>query len=513
MKKRLLAGILSVAMMLSLVACGASGGTSTPNAGSGETAGTKKDTITFAYEAEPANLHPQGNNIIAAYYITYMIHNGLYKNTVNGPELDLAESATTEKDENGLDTIWVFKIRDDAKFSTGDPVTAEDVAATLNAAKESSIKAQAAFYEKAEAVDANTVKLYTNGVYSAVPDALANKMFYIMPAKLLENGHDFNNEPIGSGPYKLVEWKKGESITLTYNEHYYGEEPEIKNIVWKIMAEGTTRTIALESGDVDFVVSVDAMDVARLQDNSDYTVSITNGSMFTYILPHNMKEPFSDINFRKFMAAAIDREAVIDVALGGYGTPLTSCVNVNVPGYTEEGAQGYDPEAAKQYLAAWGGDPSTIKFSMLASTDVRRRIAEVVQSNLGEYGIQVEVSMVEPANLSPTVASGEYETSVFAYTTNYFMAYANNLYINNQSYGGYMMGQQNRFDDAVNEISATLDAAKRKDLITAVNKEINEYQPMIPIYCSQVLLAYDSALSGVEVDSMGFFHIEDFTWN
>lgn len=521
--KRSLALILILCMMLSLfTACGEKVEPApAPVSGQGqEQAPAKvpakvpaKDTITFAYEAEPANLHPQGNNIVAAYYLTYMINSGLYKNTVNGPALDLAKEVKVEKDENGAETIWVFTLRDDVKFSDGSPLTAADVVATLNAAKESSIKNQASFYTKVEADGDYIVKLYTNGVYSATPDALANKMFYIMPAKLLEAGHDFDNAPIGSGPYKLVEWKKGESITLTANDYYYGNTPKIKNIVWKFMSEGTSRTIALEAGEVDFVVSVDAMDISRLEANPDYKVSITNGSMFTYILPHNMKAPFDDINFRKFFSAAIDREAVIDVALNGYGTPLTSCVNVNIDGYTEDGAQGYDPAKAEEYLAAWGGDPSSVKFSMLASTDVRRRIAEVIQSTMKEYDIEVEVIMAEPANLSGIVAAGDYETSVFAYTTNYFMAYANNLYINNKSYGGYMMGQQDRFDADIAAIAGELDDAARKNLITDVNKKINEYQPMFPIYCSQVLLCYDADLKGVEVDSMGFFRLEDLSWN
>ena len=429
MKRRLTAAFLSVVMMLSLVACGSKDEPATPGASGSaaqtEQTGPAKESLTVAYEAEPSNLDPQGNNQIAAYYITYLLYSGLFKNTVNGVEKDLAADYVIENDANGEGTIWVFTLRDDAKFSNGDPVTAEDVAATLMAAKESSIKANAAFFEKAEAVDELTVKLYTNGVYSAVPEALANKMMYIMPAKLLEAGHDFANDPIGSGPYKLVEWKKGESITMTANEHYYGGTPAIKDINWKFMAEGTTRTIALESGDVDLVISVDALDIPRLEGNPDYKMSVTNGSMYTYMALQNTLEPFQDVNFRKFLSAAIDRESVIAVALDGYGTPLTSCINVNIDGYTDEGGQPYDPEAAKQYLAAWGGDPSSVNIEIVVATDVRRRMAEVIQSNLLEYGIQSEVVMNESATVSSRAVSGDFESLIFAYTTNYFLGYAN----------------------------------------------------------------------------------------
>ena len=517
MKRRLTAAFLSVIMMLSLVACGSKKEEQAPAASgapaASQPAAVAKDSLSVAYEAEPSNLDPQGNNQIAAYYITYLLYSGLFKNTVDGVEKDLAADYVIENDANGEGTIWVFTLRDDAKFSNGDPVTAADVAATLNAAKESSIKANAAFYEKAEAVDELTVKLYTNGVYSAVPEALANKMMYIMPAKLLEAGHDFANDPIGSGPYKLVEWKKGESIKMTANEYYYGGAPAIKDIDWKFMAEGTTRTIALESGDVDLVISVDALDIPRLEGNSDYKLSVTNGSMYTYMALNNTLEPFQDQNFRKFLSAAIDRESVIAVALDGYGTPLTSCINVNIDGYTDEGGQPYDPEAAKQYLAAWGGDPSSVNIEIVVATDVRRRMAEVIQSNLLEYGIQSEVVMNESATVSSRAASGDFESLIFAYTTNYFLGYANQLYVNNASYAGTMMQHQDRFDGKIKAIASELDAAARKPMITELNKEINEYQPNIPIYCSQVILGYDANLEGLEVDSMGFFRVEEMSWN
>ena len=520
MKRRLIASILSAAMMLTLVACGGgdkpaastpAGNTPAASTPAGTPAAPAKDSLTVAYEAEPSNLDPSGNNQIAAYYITYLLYSGLFKNTVDGVELDLAKDYVVENDANGEGTIWVFTLRDDAKFSNGDPVTAEDVAASLNATKESSIKANAAFFEKAEAVDGK-VKLYTNGVYSAVPEALANKMMYIKPAKLIEAGHDFANDPIGSGPYKLVEWKKGEAIKMTANEHYYGTAPAIKNIDWRFMAEGTTRTIALESGDVDLVISVDALDIPRLESNDAYELSITNGSMYTYMALQNTLEPFQDINFRKFLSAAIDRESVIAVALDGYGTPLTSCINVNIDGYTDEGGQGYDPEAAKQYLAAWGGDPASVNIEIVVATDVRRRMAEVIQSNLLEYGIQSEVVMNESATVSSRAAAGDFESLIFAYTTNYFLGYANQLYVNNASYAGVMMQHEDRFDADISAIASELDAAARKPMITELNKKINEYQPNIPIYCSQVILGYDANLKGLEVDSMGFFRVEEMSW-
>ena len=163
-------------------------------------------------------------------------------------------------------------------------------------------------------------------------------------------------------------------------------------------------------------------------------------------------------------------------------------------------------------MAAWGGDPSSVKFEIVVGTDVRRRMAEVIQSNLLEYGVTAEVIMNESAAVSKRASTGDFDCLIFAYTTNYFLAYCEELYIN-ESFPGLMMQNQDRFDADIAAIEKELDDATRKSMITELNKKINEFQSNIPLYCNQVILGYDAALQGVEVDSMGFFRVEDFTWN
>lgn len=478
-----------------------------------------KDTITFAYETEPSSLFPTENDQIASYYITYLLYSALFKNTANGIENDLCTEYTTENDENGEPTIWILKLREDAKFSDGTPLTAKDVVATYEfAATRPSAKAKISFCKSVEAVDDYTVKLITDGVYGSVPRALTAKQLYIQPASLLaEKGENFDYEPVGSGPYKLVKWNKGESIIMTANENYYGEAPKIANINWKFMSEGTSRTIALEAGEVDFVISVDALDLPRLMESPDkYTVSITNGSMFTYWRLNDTVAPYNDVNFRKFLSCMMDREELVIVALDGYGEPITSLVNINMAGYTTEGACDYDPDKAAEYLAAWGGDVSSLDIEIVVATDVRRRMAEVIVGNLAEYGIKAEVKMTESATVSSIVSSGDYTTCIFAYTTDDFIAFAKQLYFTGEGATEavkFIMGDETRQNDQILDIQATLDADEQTAKITELNKLLNDVYPLIPIYCSQVLLGYNKDLGGVAVNPMGFFRVEDMFWN
>lgn len=502
--KKLTALVLALIMILSL--------------GTVALADSGKDTITFAYETEPSSLFPTENDQIASYYINYLLYSALFKNTANGVEKDLCSDYHTENDENGQPTIWILNIRQDAKFCDGTPLTAKDVVATYQfAAERPSAKAKISFCQSVEVVDDYTVKLVTKGVYGSVPQALTAKQLNIQPAELLAKGTDFDYSPVGSGPYKLVSWNKGESIIMVANENYYGNAPKIKNIVWKFMSEGTSRTIALEAGEVDFVISVDALDLPRLQADPDkYTVSITNGSMFTYWRMNNTVAPFNDANFRKFLSCAIDREELVIVALDGYGEPITSLVNINMAGFTTEGACDYDPEKAAEYLAAWGGDVSSLDIEIVVATDVRRRMAEVIVGNLAEYGIKAEVKMTESATVSTMASNGEYQTMIFAYTTDDIIAFCKQLYYTGEGCNTgvlWMMGDETRQNEKILDLQATLDADEKTAKVTELNKLLNDIYSLVPIYCSKVLLGYNKDIGGLAVNAMGFFRVEDMFWN
>jgi len=515
--KKICSFVLCVVLILSTLAgCGGKTSSETPlSPDKSEDAASEsvvKDTITFAYEAEPANIATTENNAISAYYLSFMIYSGLFKSTENGIEKDLCTEYHVEKDANGEETIWYFKLREGVKFSDGSDLTAQDVADTLMYAQTRPIVAKlTSWYTSAEAVDETTVKIVTNGVYSAVPAALSNKACYILPSELIAAEHDFGNEPVGSGPYKLEEWAKGEQIRLVINENYYDQEnfPVIKEIIWKIIPEGPSRTMALEAGEVDFVINVAPVDVARVEEADDLVMSITPGGMLTFVNLDNVLY-FDDVNLRKAFSAAINRDAIVKVAMNGYAESAYSCFPIIMDGYTEEEAVKYDPAKAKEYLAAWGGDPASLDFTIYMSNDVRRRAAEVIQSNLKEIGINCSIEQIDNATQSSMQNNYELVCSITAYTTNDLLTYMNAIMASSGSahrQGGLDM------DSLIKSISDIIDDDARRAQITSVNKTINDAQPIIPLFQNQMLIAYKDGLKNVAMDSMGFFRVENFAWN
>lgn len=176
-------------------------------AGSGGTA--QKDTLIIATANETPSVTTHLHNAVAGDYLNKMTHNGLFYYDDNlTPQPDLCESYTLISD-----TVWEFKIKQGVKFHNGAELKAADVKASLELCKESPEVAQ---YGRStgtiEVVDDYTVRITTDGPQSGLLADLCHHGSAILPADLIESGHDFNKEPIGTGPYMLTAWNKGENL-------------------------------------------------------------------------------------------------------------------------------------------------------------------------------------------------------------------------------------------------------------------------------------------------------------
>ena len=264
-----------------------------------ESGGEKKDTLTVALTSEPPSLTTCDHDSIVGVYMNLLTYNGLMRVDHETLEVvpDLAESYTVENE-----TEWTFVLKDGIKFHDGSDCTAQDVAASIEWAKTFPGSANYTRNIKTiEAVDDKTVKIVTEVPYAGLPADLAYHYNFIVPEELIESGHDFNSEPVGTGPYKFVSWQYGDSLNFVGFEEYFDAERKasIPNLVFKIIPEGTSRTIALEAGEVDFVYDVPSADVERLKSDEKFEVKEIT-SVENFFLGINLeKEPFNDVNVRQ----------------------------------------------------------------------------------------------------------------------------------------------------------------------------------------------------------------------
>lgn len=394
--KRKFAAIVCAAAVL----CGSISGVSA-KASEQDVAQKSEVVVTMTAASEPAS----GFDPAYGWGAGEHVHEPLIQSTllVTNPDLTIGMDLATEYSvsEDGL--TWTVKIRDDVKFTDGEPLTASDVAFTYNNCKENSSVNDFTMLESAEAVDDTTVVFHMTRPFSPWPYTMA--ITGIVPEHAYDENYGMN--PIGSGRYMLAQWDQGQQIILEANPDYYGEEVKMKKVTVLFMDEEASLAAAM-SGDAD--VSYTASTFADMTPEG-YSLlvaeSVDNRGINLPTIPEEERDGLvigndvlSDIAVRRAINIGIDREKMIENVLGGYGTPAYSVCD-QMPWYNEASEVSYDPDAAKALLdeAGWKTGDDGIRekdgvraaFTILyhPSDSVRQALAEDMANQLGQLGIEV----------------------------------------------------------------------------------------------------------------------------
>ena len=472
---------------------------------------TGKDTLIIATANETPSVTTNLHNAVAGDYINEMTHSGLFKTNEN---LEVVNDAC-ESYEILSDTEWQFKIYEGIKYHNGMTMTAEDVKASIELCQNSPEVAQyGASIASVEVIDELTLKITTNGPQSGLLNDLCHHGNAILPKELIDNGHDFNKEPVGSGPYKMVEWAKGESLTFEAFDEYFGEKAPIKTVIWKVIPEGSSRTMALEAGEVDLIVEVETTDVSRMQDNPDIAVFDAAGTSHNFMMINNEIAPFNNIDFRRALNAAIDRDAIVQVALNGAGSPCYSQVPDCFPGATSEGCPTYDPAKAQEYFAASGLNAADCGFAIICSDDTKLRAGQVIQSSLKEnLGIDVTLESMDLATYLDVTATGDYMAAIGGYTSSDMLSYAKGVYHSSSINSSNKTRTASPIiDELIEKMQSTLDPEENVKVVEQMSLAVNEECPQVPLYMRNNTRAYSAALKGFNCSAGGNTDYSKFSW-
>ena len=388
--RKLIAMVLAVLMCLSLAA----GGT--------KTAGIK-DRVVIAIGSEPETLDPtqgwgHGNApIVQSTLVRYTSDLSFENDLATGYELS----------PDGL--TWTFIIRDDVKFTDGEKLTASDVAFTLETAKAAQGAVDLTYMESAVAKDDKTVVITLSKPTSIFLNTLAS--VGIVPEHAY--GDDYGMNPIGSGPYKFVEWKAQEQIIFTANGNNYDGVPAIKNVTVVFMSEDAALA-AVQAGQVDVAYSTATLGTTEVEGYHVEAITSADNRGFTLpVLPDEGKTTESgapigndvtcNSEIRQAIAYAIDRQLIADIVLNGFGRPAYS-ENDGMPWNNPEVKIETDVEHAKKLLADAGwkdtdGDGIVEKDGLKAEFDcvypsgdsVRQTVGMAAAEQLLEIGLKVNI--------------------------------------------------------------------------------------------------------------------------
>ena len=333
------------------------------------------------------------------------VHEPLIQSTLTVTNKDLSIGMDLATDysvsEDGL--IWTVKIRDDVKFTDGEPLTAKDVAFTYNNCRDNSSVNDFSMLEEAVAVDDTTVEFYLNKPFSIWPYTMA--VVGIVPEHAYDENYGQN--PVGSGRYIMKQWDKGQQVIFEANPDYYGEEPKMKKVTVLFMEEDAALAAA-QSGTVDVAHTAASYSDTEIEGYELFRVDTVDNRGFNLpAAPAEEKDGVmtgndftSDVEVRRAINIGIDREEMIDNVLNGYGTPAYSVCD-KMPWYNEEAETEYDFEGAVKILedAGWkegkdgirekDGVRAEMKIVYPASDSVRQALAEDAKNQLAELGISV----------------------------------------------------------------------------------------------------------------------------
>ncbi len=402
-------------------------------------------TLTAAISSDPGILNPATTTSGAVHEASEILYNGLVSvNEDLEPVPELAESWEVEDDG----ATYRFSLRDDVKWHDGEPFTSEDVKFSFEKVLLEFHSRTAASVGPAldsiETPDEKTVVFSFKRPYAPFLLQLDVTEAPIIPKHVYEGSDPLENpantEPVGTGPFKFVSYKKGSEIRYEANPDYFVEDqPYLDELVMRIIPDPATQIAALESGEVDYLGSVSGPDLARLEENPDVeTIQTTRGSGGSnciMTMSFNLQRSiFQEPEVREAVAHALDRERFVDQILFGAGQVAEAPISSGIPWAHAEGLDmpTFDREEAERLLdeAGWkeSGDGSReaqgvegvedgtpLSFDFVHFTTFAK-YGELVRQQLGEVGIDVELVALEPEVFpEPVFVERDFDTNVISY--------------------------------------------------------------------------------------------------
>lgn len=483
--------------------------------------------LTIGRAAEPSSIDPQfsrtGNNQGTA----QLMFGRLIEQDAN---LQISPGLATEWKAVD-DTTWEIRLRPDVKFHNGSVLSADDVIYSLERTDEvpnspAPFSDMVSSIDSMEKVDDLTIRIKTKEPAPALIEDIGRVFIISKAAAEGMTSEDFNagKATVGTGPYKFVAFRPGESLTIEAFDGYWGDQPDFKEVEVRFISNDAARVAALLSGSVDLIDAVPPADVARLeQQDGMHVVAAASGRVIYLGLSQRFDQapgvfdlsgnpltenPFRDARVRKAVSLMIDRQLVVDRILGGAGVPAGQLVPAVLGGY----AQDLEPDAvdiarAKELLGE-AGYPDGFGLTLYSSNNRFPGDGDLVQA-LGQMltrgGLKVMGVEALPYNVySKAASAGDYGAFVFSLGSSTPTS-APNLSSLLQTYDKEAgTGAFNRvrfsstaFDEALSVALQEFDAGKRNELLAEATRIAFAETPIVPLYWQKV---FWGARDGISID-------------
>lgn len=496
---RTIALLLCAVMMLSaFAACGQKpADTSKPGTDKPADASSVKEELVIAMTNDVKALDPMKCWQVAAYHFYWTIYERLiYFNPETGEyEPELAKSWETAED--GMS--YTFYLQEGVKWHDGSDFTAEDVKYTI----ERGIAEGTGNYpgvDHVEVIDPLTVK-----VHMTAPDSVFMDKQWTGDCCVIkkDSGDQLSLNPIGTGPFKFVEWVSGDHITLEAFDGYWREQSGTKKITFRIIPEANARLVALQTGEID-IAPLTATEVNQATADAKLNLMTTSSITVNYLAFNCQKPPFDNELVRQAICYAIDRDAMVAAQLEGQGITLKSLVAPGKMGYYD-GFEGYPYDMAKaKELLTQAGYSDGFECELTLNTGKNEISAQLIQASLGELGIKVKLNVMEAAASTDYIAQGNHDMALNSRSGGSADSYVGMLSSQKLGVNGNRCFYiSDEMDALLEESHLTIDLTARNEVYKKIQEHINEHAPLLPLFAPNIFLGANKNVQNVRADNEG----------
>jgi peptide/nickel transport system substrate-binding protein len=497
---------VGVTVLAALVLAGCGGGGGTESSGPPQKGGT----LRIGPEAEIATLDPA--KVLGATEINILGQTlqGLF---ISNHEEKIEPLLVTKYEKTPDLKEWTFHLREGVKFSNGRPMTSADVVFSIEAAQKSLVWGN--LYEGITSIKADgpsTVVIKTKAPAPALPAVLSLFAAGIVPKNYAGmSEQQFGEEPIGTGPFEVVSWKRGTSITLEKNPYYWQKGlPYLEKVIYTPAPSDNSRVSQLKAGQLDAISKPAYAQLKSLESFPGVNLNIAENSSMGTLLANARKPLFQDPRAREAINLAVDREDIATAALKGYGRPAASFFPLSMLYAKDLKPPARDVAKAKKLLAeavAATGEQPDFEISFEAGEESASSATQVIQENLEEAGFKITLKPLEATALYGLAEAGEFDLALI----NFFST----LHDPVEQVGfypateGFWTGASNvpeftkKADAALEEINPT----KRGQMYGEIQEEVEKENYVLVVDNAPLIWATAENVSGFEINAVGAYNL------
>ncbi len=446
------------------------------------------------------------------------IYARLLKANPEGTELGpgLAERWESTPDK----TVWTFYLREDLKFSDGEPLTADDVVFTFLRLRDSEESVYSGPFQPIKdivALDEKTVQFTLDG--PSAPFFGSMEMFNagIVPKHAVEADEaGFAQMPVTSGPYKVREWLPNDRLILERNEYYWREGyPKIDVVEFLEVPNDNTRVSMIKTGEIDVAVSVPYANIEELDSTDEIDVPLDPSTVIEVMLLNHKDPLLSDVNIRKAVAHSLDIEGITKAVTFGLATPANSPIPNTLLYYDADlPAIGYDPDEARRLLEEAGKVGVEIQLMLVSGSAIGEQLTLLAQDQLNQVGFNATVNQVDLGTWWDLLVAGEYQSAItwwYNETPDPDLAVRWALCGSCGSDSFYTFYNNEEINQLTDEAVKEIDEEKRGELYSRIQQIALDEVAQVPFYYPPYTNAYLTTVQGLMMNPALQWSLEEAT--